>query len=230
MLNYSIVIPCYNEFDNLLKLIPEIDKSLENYNNFEIIIINDCSQDNTKNIKNYLNIKVPLRLVSNITNRGQSFSIYEGVKNSKNDNIITIDGDCQNNPNDINKLINLYEKKSLDLIGGIRKKRKDSVNKKIGSYLANKIRKYILKDNCDDSACGLKIFKKNYFLKISYFSGLHRFLPALFSGMKCNLYFVEVDHRERNSGKSNYDNFTRFFYGLRDIFKVIMIIRRIKFD
>ena len=124
MFNYSIVIPCYNEFDNLLKLIPEIDKSLENYNNFEIIIVNDCSQDNTKNIKNYLNINVPIRLVSNITNKGQSFSIYEGVKNSKNDNIITIDGDCQNKPNDINKLINLYEKKILRFNWRYKEKKK----------------------------------------------------------------------------------------------------------
>lgn len=230
MHNYSIVIPCYNEFNNLIKLIPEIESYINDHTCYELIIVNDFSNDKTGNIKEYLNTKIDVKLINNNKNMGQSFSIYQGVKNSKYENIITLDGDCQNNPKDIVRLVGFYEEKSLDLIGGIRKKRKDSRFKKISSFLANKIRKFILNDKCDDSACGLKVFKKKYFLAIPLFSGLHRFLPALFKGMRCKVLYIEIDHRERNSGKSNYGNFIRLIYGIRDILRVLVIKKRIKID
>ena len=109
------------------------------------ILINEYQE--RKDIEENLNTKIEVKLINNNKNKGQSFSIYQGVKKSKYENIITMDGDCQNNPKDIERLLGFYENKSLDLIGGIRKKRKDSKLKKISSFLANKIRKFEMIEN-----------------------------------------------------------------------------------
>ena len=134
----------------------------------------------------------------------------------------------QNNPNDIPSLINLYNSDSFKLVGGIRKKRKDNLTKIISSYLANKIRSFILKDDCKDTGCSLKIFDKDIFLKFPYFDGLHRFLPALFKGYGYKTSFIEVDHRKRYKGISKYGTLSRLIWGVRDIFKVLNIIKNNK--
>ena len=200
---FSIVIPVYNEEKNIVILLKEILFCLDKYKNYKIIIVNDSSTDNTleiieKNIKN-LNLKI----INNIKNVGQSYSIYNGIRNSSNDIIITIDGDGQNDPSDISKLLKNYtENKEVKLVGGIRLKRKDNIVKIISSKLANSVRKKILKDNCSDTGCSLKIFNKQIFLQFPEFNGLHRFLPALYRGFGYKTDFINVDHRYRKFGKS----------------------------
>ena len=166
---FSIVIPVYNEQDNITILLNEINLSLVNYkNNYEIIIVDDCSTDNTKQVLK--NIKISnIKLIQNLKNKGQSFSIRIGIENSKYNTIVTIDGDLQNNPADIPKMLLLYEKNDFKLIGGIRAKRKDSLVKVFSSYLANLIRKSILNDGCIDTGCSLKIFDKEIFLAFPFF-------------------------------------------------------------
>ena len=120
---FSIVIPVYNEEKNIIALLEEIFLCLDNYNNYEIIIVNDSSTDETLDIikKNIINQN--LKIINNIKNVGQSYSIYNGIKNSSNDIIITIDGDGQNDPSDIPKLLDLYLRNDkIKLVGGIRKK------------------------------------------------------------------------------------------------------------
>ena len=227
-MKFSIVIPVYNEEDNIKVLIDEIKNELIQFNNqYEIIIVDDGSSDNTGKILKQA-IKDNLILFKNDINLGQSYSLKKGIENSKSDIIVTIDGDLQNNPKDIPRMINTYYNKNLKLLGGIRRKRQDITTKKIASYFANSIRKKILNDDCDDTGCGLKVFDKKVFLKLPFFNGIHRFLPALFKAYNSNISYIEVDHRKRYMGYSKYGNFKRFLWGIRDLIKVIKIIKRIK--
>ena len=221
---FSLVIPVYNEAENIKKLITEIDQSLVDYNDYEIIFVNDCSIDNTKKV--LINIKNNhLRLITNKDRLGQSKSLKNGIQSAIYNTIITIDGDGQNNPKDIPKLLNLYLTKNKNcLVAGIRKKRKDSLVKIASSFIANYFREKIFKDGCKDTGCSLKIFNKNTFLKFPFFNGIHRFLPSLYVGFNYEVYYVTVDHRIREKGTSKYGTFDRLYRGIIDIFKVKKII------
>ena len=225
--NFSIIIPVYNEANNIKKLLNEIRFSLKNFDTYQIIFIDDGSTDDSQDILKDFENKKLIQLIKNKKNIGQSYSINKGIKNAKYETIITLDGDGQNNPNDIPKLIKMYNETNNKLIGGIRINRKDDYIKKISSVIANNIRSFILKDNCKDTGCSLKIFDRKIFLSFPYFDGLHRFLPALFKGFGYNTDFINVSHRQRNSGNSKYGTFDRLFKGIRDIFIVNSIIKKI---
>ncbi len=231
-MNFSIIIPVYNENENILKLIEEITISINDYKDYEIIIIDDGSTDDSNIIiKNILKNYPTMNIVNicNEKNMGQSYSIKKGIEKAKYDCIVTIDGDLQNDPKDIPLLLKIYSnEKTLKLVGGIRKNRKDSNIKKIASIIANKFRMFILNDDCIDTGCSLKVFDKNIFLKFPYFNGIHRFLPALFKGYKLKTKFINVNHRQRIYGKSNYKNLPRLVRGIIDIYRVLKIINKLK--
>ena len=228
-MNISIVIPIFNESENITSLVGEIELAMKKTGySYELILVNDASTDDTKDVLSKINKKhsFNIKILNNVKNIGQSFSIIKGIKSSKSQTIVTLDGDGQNNPNDIPKLIQEYNKdKDLLLVGGIRLNRKDNFLKKISSKIANKIRMLILKDNCEDTGCSLKIFDKNIFLQFPEFNSIHRFLPALFSGYNKKTKFIPVDHRKRIYGKSNYGTLKRLFQGIKDIIKVRNIIK-----
>ncbi len=226
--NFSIVIPIYNEEKSISDLIIEIYNCLSNINyKFEIILINDCSNDETILVLKKLKKKYNIKYFNNEKNMGQSFSILNGVRESKFSTIVTLDGDGQNNPKDIIKLVKIYfDQDKIKLVGGIRKKRKDNFIKIFSSRIANNIRKIILKDNCSDTGCGLKVFDKKIFLSFPFFTGLHRFLPALFKAYGYTTIYEEVDHRERKAGYSKYGTIDRLIKGIIDIIRVLIIIKR----
>lgn len=227
MSSISLIIPIYNEEKNILNLFREIQSSMAFRKINNIIYVDDCSSDNSlKIIEDLIKTNNKIRVIKNKKNYGQSFAIYEGILNSPDDIIITIDGDGQNNPKDINQLLELYlSNKDVYLIGGIRANRKDKLNKIIASKIANYIRSFILKDNCTDTGCSLKIFDKSTFLRFPYFDGIHRFLPALYKTYNKKTIFVNVDHRYRKYGKSKYGNFERLIKGIRDMIKVKKIMK-----
>ena len=226
--NFSIVIPVYNEKQNIENLIKEINQVLNNHYKYEIVLVNDNSTDGTSEIlRNYKKIN-NYKVIKNDLNKGQSYSIREGISIASYDIIITIDADGQNNPKDIPNLINIFNENNYSLVGGIRKKRKDNLIKKISSIIANKIRSFILNDQCSDTGCSLKVFDKHIFLQFPYFDGIHRFLPALFKGYGHKTKFINVDHRKRLFGKSKYGTFSRMLKGIRGIFIVKRIIRDLK--
>lgn len=223
----SIIIPIFNEEKSIGILIDEIIQNCKFLKRYEIIVIDDFSDDRSvieiekKEISN-------IKIIKNKKNFGQSFCIYEGVKNSSYNTIITIDGDLQNDPKDIKNLCSIYfNDEKIKLVSGIRKKRKDSKIKIISSRIANNVRSYILKDNCPDTGCSLKIFDKVIFLKIPFFNGLHRFIPAFFVGMNCEVKYVSVNHRYRKYGISKYSTLNRMFKGIYDIYRVSKLIRKI---
>ncbi len=234
MKNFSIVIPFYNEDLNIDFVINEIIDQLKIKNHnffFEIIAVNDCSNDDTKIKLLELSKKIKnLKIVTNSKNMGQSFSILNGVKIAQYNTIVTLDGDGQNNPKDIKKVLEkFFSNDKISLVGGIRQKRKDNIIKIISSKIANNIRIFFLKDNCIDTGCALKVFNKDIFLKLNHFNGIHRFLPALFMHYG-DVEFVSVDHRYRLNGVSKYGTVERMIKGILDIIKVKKMISNIKND
>lgn len=236
-MKFSVVIPVFNEKENLNIFFNELFDVLENNNKnfkniFEILFVNDGSTDNSLSIlKSISDQKNTINLINLDKNYGQSFALYHGVKNAKYDNIITIDADCQNNPNDIPKLIEKYSNNDkIKLVGGLRLKRKDTLVKIISSRLANKIRSFILKDKCKDTGCSLKIFDRKIFLQFNYFSGLHRFLPALYLGYGYETCFLEVTHRKRLGGTSKYGTLSRMFVGIYHLIYIYILLKRKNFD
>ena len=226
---FTLVIPVFNEQDNLVSLIKEIKTALANYINFELIFVNDFSSDNTLKILEKEKKNFNFKIINNQLNLGQSYSILSGIKQSKYNIIVTLDGDGQNNPYDIPKLLEFYNKSNdIYLVGGIRSKRKDNLIKIISSRIANYVRSKFLEDGCTDTGCSLKVFDKNIFLQFEYFNGIHRFIPALFNGFGYKTFFLSVDHRKRNYGKSKYGTFLRLFNGLRDMIKVKNMINKNK--
>ena len=222
---FSIVIPLFNEEKNIINLFKEILHNLKKYKNYEIILVDDLSTDNTIKIIeefSYTNLKI----IKNTKNNGQSYSIHKGVENASNDIIITLDGDGQNDPHDIPKLLNIYlNNQKIKLVAGIRNKRKDNIIKIISSKVANGIRSRILNDDCSDTGCSLKVFDKKIFLNFPYFNGIHRFLPALFKGYGYQTKFVNVNHRKRKFGISKYGTIKRLLVGVRDMYKVLKILK-----
>ena len=225
---FSIVIPIYNEEQNILILYKEISESLKQFNEYEIIFVNDCSIDSSEKEIDKLLINKNVAKYSNTKNMGQSYSIKFGISKSNYDTIVTMDGDCQNDPKDIHKLLSIYfTDNDIKLVGGIRNKRRDNFIKIISSKIANYIRSRILKDNCSDTGCSLKVFSRKIFNSFNYFDGMHRFLPALFSGHGYKTKFVNVNHRKRIKGYSKYGTFDRLTKGIIDLIKVKRMLNKI---
>lgn len=225
---FSIIIPLFNEAKNINKLINEIIINVNKYKNYEIILIDDASTDDTFITINKFKSK-KIKILKNTINKGQSYSVYKGISNSLNKIIITLDGDGQNDPKDIPKLLEHYlSQESIKLVGGIRKNRKDTLIKIISSKIANYVRSQLLKDNCKDTGCSLKAFNRKIFLEFPYFDGMHRFLPALFNGYGYKTKFISVNHRKRKFGVSKYGTLKRLYKGIIDMIRVIKILKNKK--
>lgn len=226
-ISVSVIIPAFNEAENLTSLINNILNQKNLFSNMEIIVVDDSSTDNTYKIMQQYKNKYDLFYLQNQTRLGQSKSISNGINKSKYNNIITIDGDGQNDPNDFSILIDNINSDKHILISGIRKLRKDNFIKIFSSKVANFVRSLILNDNCKDSGCGLKLFSKDIFLKINFFDGMHRFLPALFIAYGVKPVYVTVNHKPRIKGKSKYGTSDRLIRGLLDLYRVKKMINKI---
>jgi dolichol-phosphate mannosyltransferase len=229
----SVVIPLLNESGNVLPLIDEISRALLGYapvgNNFEIICVDDGSTDATaEEIKQAQRKNPNVRMISHPKRLGMSAAIRNGVRRSKAPWILTIDGDRQNDPADAPSLLDLAWLKGQDhkiLVAGIRVNRRDTVGKRLASRFANKIRKSLLNDNCPDTGCSLKVFPRDSYLELPFFSGLHRFMPALLKLYGHECIFTPVNDRPRALGVSKSDFLGRAVRGAYDLFGVIWLIR-----
>lgn len=219
-MEYSVVIPLKNEEDNILDLIAEIEPVMEGLNSpWELITVDDGSTDGTQKILKSLQKSKPfLRVLIFEKNYGQTSAFDAGFKAAKGKVVITLDGDRQNDPRDIPKLLALL--KDNDLVVGWRKDRKDTLTKKATSRIANFVRGSFCEDGIHDTGCSLKAYKKSALDKLKLFHGMHRFLPALFLIEGFKVAEVPVNHRERAKGQTKYNFFNRSFNTIADMLAV----------
>lgn len=223
---YSVVIPLKNEEENIQELIDEIIPVMQQLKApWEIICIDDGSTDQTlKRLQDLSRQHAELRILTFDRNYGQSSAFDAGFKASRGDFVITLDGDRQNDPRDIPKLVSLLDE--ADLVCGRRLRRRDPMAKRITSLLANAVRSRLCKDGVQDTGCSLKAYRRSCLSKIKMFHGMHRFLPALFIIEGFRVKEVDVNHRERVKGKTKYNFFNRSFNTIADLLAVRWMYKR----
>ncbi|ABE62872.1 glycosyl transferase, family 2 [Nitrobacter hamburgensis X14] len=227
----SIVVPVRNEADNVAPLVDEIAAALDGRWAYEIVYINDGSTDATaERLAEIMTKRGNLRQIRHEKSSGQSAAVRTGVRAARGKIVATLDGDGQNNPAFLPELITAIENGGdrIGLAAGQRVGRKDTGFKKLQSRIANKVRSRVLSDGTRDTGCGLKAFRREVFLSLPYFDGLHRFLPALVRREGHDIAYVDVTDRPRRSGVSNYGFFDRLWIGIMDLAGVWWLIRRKK--
>jgi dolichol-phosphate mannosyltransferase len=225
----SVVVPVFNERDNVPPLVAEIVAALRGVIDFEIVYVDDHSRDDTLAVLDGLKASVPqLRVLHHVTQSGQSTAVRNGVKAARGAWIATLDGDGQNDPADIPKLLaaRTAAHAQVKLFAGWRVSRQDSGSKRWASKWANAIRARMLRDDTPDTGCGIKLFERAAFLDLPYFDHMHRYLPALMQRAGWQTLSVPVNHRHRTSGVSKYNNLNRALVGIRDLRGVAWLIAR----
>ncbi|TAK62290.1 glycosyltransferase family 2 protein [Methylobacter sp.] len=230
----SIIVPVYNEADNIISLIDEIVTAMSQAEAYEIIYVDDGSNDDTAAILKQAqqNVKA-LRVIRHQQSCGQSAAIYTGIKAASYPCIATLDGDGQNDPADIPRMyqVLMQQRKTtsnLSMVAGWRNKRHDSAWRLFSSKVANSVRSTLLGDNTPDTGCGLKVFLRDEFLGLPYFDHMHRFLPALILRAGGQVISEPVNHRARAHGYSKYGTLDRLWVGITDILGVIWLQKRAK--
>ncbi len=228
----SIVVPVKDEAENVLPLVREIAAALDGRVAFEIVYVDDGSNDGTHARLEAAKSDFPtLRVVCHAECYGQSAAIHTGVRHASAPLIATLDGDGQNDPADIPALLERFsaEGGSADarlMIVGWRAKRKDTWLKRISSKVANRVRGGLLNDQTPDTGCGLKVFPRDMFLGFPAFNHMHRFLPALTIRAGGRVVSVSVNHRPRERGQSKYGLFNRLWVGIVDLMGVMWLNTR----
>ena len=227
----SVVVPVFNERDNISPLVGEIVTALRGHVPFEIIYVDDQSRDDSVQVLAALRGQVPeLRILRHARQSGQSTAIRTGVKAARAAWVATLDGDGQNDPGDIVRLLQARDAAApqVKLFAGWRVQRQDSASKRWASRLANAIRSRMLRDDTPDTGCGIKLFERAAFLELPYFDHMHRYLPALMQRAGWATVSIPVNHRGRSAGVSKYNNLQRGWVGLRDLRGVAWLITRSK--
>jgi dolichol-phosphate mannosyltransferase len=230
MPDISVVVPVRNEAGNIAPLVAEIAAALQG-RDFEIVYVNDGSTDGTQAELTGLTARHPnLRQIVHAQSCGQSAAIASGVRAARGEIAVTLDGDGQNDPAFLPKLVDALQAGGdrTGLIAGQRVGRKATGFKKFQSRVANGVRASILRDGTRDSGCGLKCFRRDVFLRLPVFDGLHRFLPALIRREGYDIGYLDVVDRPRAHGVSNYGFWDRLWVGILDLFGVWWLIRRRK--
>lgn len=225
----SIVVPVRNEAGNIAPLVTEIATALGSDLGFEVVYVNDGSTDATESELIGLMASRPwLRQIRHMTSCGQSAAVSSGVRHARASIVVTLDGDGQNNPAFIPALLEALAAGGprTGLVAGQRIGRKATGFKKLQSRIANAVRGAVLRDGTRDTGCGLKAFRRELFLALPYFDGLHRFLPALVRREGYDIGYVDVVDRPRHAGTSNYGMWDRLWVGILDLLGVWWLIRR----
>ena len=225
----SVISPAYNEDANLPHLVDQVEQSMSTLEkSWEFIIVDDGSKDNSLNVLKSLMAQKPfLRVISLLSNSGQSAAIEAGIRNAHGRLIATLDSDLQNDPGEIPKMVRLISEEKCDFVNGWRRRRNDPLIRLISTKVANGVRNWLTKESIHDSACGLKVFRRECFENMRLFRGMHRFLPTLAKMQGYSVLEVEVNHRPRIAGKAKYGVWNRVFCALIDTFAVRWMASRI---
>ncbi|MFN3625110.1 MAG: glycosyltransferase family 2 protein [Hyphomicrobium sp.] len=230
----TVVIPALNEAGNIGRLIEETYAAVPAQRLAEVIVVDDASVDATPDeIKALIAAgHYPgLRYLRHGKRSGQSCALRSGVLAATSPIIATMDGDGQNDPKDIPKLLDALAQPGTDgpaLVNGWRKERKDTGSKRWASRAANWIRDSVLKDDCPDTGCGIKVYWREVFLRLPFFTSMHRYMPALFQTYGYEVAYVPVNDRPRQAGVSKYNNLNRALVGLYDLVGVTWLRKRTK--
>ncbi|MDJ0951034.1 MAG: glycosyltransferase family 2 protein [Alphaproteobacteria bacterium] len=233
-ITFSVVVPVYNEADNVAPLAGEIMAALADRSDYEIIFVDDGSDDGTgARLDTLAQEHARFRALHHRDNCGQSAGIWSGVGHARGAWIVTLDGDGQNDPADIPALLARAfggggPPPGLAMVAGVRAKRADNWVRRLSSRVANRIRSRLLRDDTPDTGCGLKVFRRDAFLALPFFDHMHRFLPALIQRGGGQVVHVEVSHRPRQTGESKYGLGirSRLWAGILDLLGVMWLQRR----
>ena len=221
----SIVVPVYNEQDNVLPLAEELHRLHKDIPDLEVLFIDDGSKDQTwERVREAQSKMSTIHGVHYSPNRGQSHAMLVGLRCAKGDVLVTLDGDMQNNPADIPGM--LAELKDDDAVCGFRAARKDTWARRIGSKIANRVRNWATHDGIRDTGCSLKVFKRQCVDDLPSVEGVHRFMPAYFKLNGRRIKEVAVDHRARTMGMSKYTNMKRLPRTIFDLFGFVWYRKR----
>lgn len=230
----TVVIPALNEAGNIGRLVEETYATVPAHHLAELIVVDDASEDATPaEIKDLIEGgDFPgLRYLRHDTRSGQSAALRSGILAAQCPIIATMDGDGQNDPRDIALLLEMLGAPGSEgpaLVNGVRTDRKATGSKRWASRSANWIRDQVLKDDCPDTGCGIKVYWREAFLRLPYFSSMHRYLPALFQSYGHRVAYRGVNDRPRQAGTSKYNNLNRALVGLYDLVGVSWLRRRTK--
>ena len=220
---FSLVIPLHNEEENIPFLIKELEEVLPSIGPFEVIAVDDGSTDKTFDllIKEKKEGNRPwLRIIKLKRCYGQSGALSAGFDLARGRYLCMMDGDMQNDPRDLKKMIEILMRGEADVVSGVRQKRMDSFSRKISSKIANSIRDFITGEKVIDSACGIKAFKREAWKDIPRLNSMHRFMPTLFRMRGLKVLHIPVNHRPRKAGKAKYGIRNRAIRGLIDSFGI----------
>ena len=228
----SIVVPLFDEEHNVEPVASEIEEVLAPRIDYELILVDDGSRDDTRRTAERICAsRSVVRLVVHGSNRGLSAALVSGVEVAHAPWIATMDGDGQNDPRDVLRFLDRIDDRSRPLaLIGERRLRRDSWSKRVSSLLANRVRAAVLRDDSQDSACGLRVFRRADFLSLPTFKGMHRFLPALFAMHDVPVRSLPIHHRARWSGRSKYGFWNRVGAGVVDLVRVLWWQRRLARD
>ena len=229
----SVVIPVYNEAENVLPLLDEVRRAVSGLGPAEVIFVDDASSDDTVAVLRPHLVDLAaggpaVRLVRHLRRSGQSAAVRTGARTARAPWCATLDGDGQNDPADIPALLAVAETDpaALALVGGVRARRRDSLSKRLASRFANGLRQALLRDGAVDTGCGIKVFRRDAFLELPFFDAQHRFLPALMRLGGHGVAYRPVNHRPRLKGASKYVNWRRGAVGVFDLLGVLWLKTR----
>jgi dolichol-phosphate mannosyltransferase len=230
----TVVIPALNEAGNIGRLVEETYASVPPQRLAEVIVVDDASEDATSTEIRALieSGSYPgLRYLRHDRRSGQSAALRSGILAATSPIIATMDGDGQNDPRDIPRLLDALAAPGTEgpaLVGGVRTERKDTGSKRWASLAANWIRDTVLQDDCPDTGCGIKVYWREVFLRLPFFTSMHRYLPALFQTYGHQAAYLPVNDRPRQAGVSKYNNLNRALVGIYDLVGVTWLRRRTK--
>jgi dolichol-phosphate mannosyltransferase len=226
--NFSIVIPVYNEVDNIEPMAREIIAAFAGRpESYEIIFVDDASTDDSVALLEKLAQETGVvRCLRHRRNFGQSAAVGTGFHGARGEWIGTLDGDGQNDPADLPTMLDEARRRSVDCVTGVRAKRQDTALRKFSSRIANRFRDWMTGDHVTDSACGVRVLRRVCVAELPVFNGLHRFMPTLLRAKGFTVSEMDVNHRPRLRGVSKYGVHNRLWRGIRDCFGVRWFVAR----
>ena len=218
---FSLVVPVFNEEANVAPLLDEIEAVLAPHGPFETLIVDDASSDaSVDRVVSWRDAHTAswLRLIRFEKNAGQSAAVLAGAERARGSIVVTMDGDMQNDPRDLIRMVELIERGECAGVTGIRAKRRDGFVRRASSKIANSVRNVLTGDRVTDSGCGIKGFRRDIFLGVPRFNGMHRFMATLARYRGALVREIEVNHRPRVAGQAKYGVGNRALRGLKDCF------------